>query len=765
MNWKWMVIFMIGLLILGTAVFFGGSFGAKVNQLSYSEFRQLYDQGLVVTNDNRRPLEVVTRDTIYIASIRGWLLPKPVIDPNAPKKSESFQVPIDLTLHQKALRELFGDDIRIIHAAQANTPDESSAVRQITLADFRRYHAMGQIKRDDVSAPLQIVVGKNSASWISGVREWSEAVAPATADKKTDVTDLGNRFEVKVDTLMQAEQLSELLTAGAKRINETNTVGNAVMTFLPILLVVGLLFFLFRQQMKSAGRGAMNFGRSKARLISADRNKVTFKDVAGIQEAKEELQEIVEFLRDPKKFQKLGGNIPKGVLMVGSPGTGKTLLARAIAGEADVPFFSISGSDFVEMFVGVGASRVRDMFEQGRKNAPCLIFIDEIDAVGRHRGHGMGGGHDEREQTLNQMLVEMDGFDSQEGVIIIAATNRPDVLDPALLRPGRFDRQVTVSLPDVNGREEILRVHVRKIKLAAAVDLGVIARGTPGFSGAELANLINEAALLAARKGLSAVTLAEMEEARDKVRWGRERRSLAMSDKEKIGTAWHEAGHAFLNVVLPHCHPLHKVTIIPRGPYLGATMYLPDGDKYSTQKKEALDNLVMTMGGRIAESFHSDDISNGASGDIRQATNLARQMVCEWGMSEKLGMVGYNEGDGPVFLARDMGRARDYSEATAQAIDAEIKLLIDNAYTKAEKLLNDHRDKVALIANALLEFETLDASHVRDLVETGEMKNPPPSPKPPPIPDNLVSHDAPRSIDKEPLNGGALPPDVVGAPA
>jgi cell division protease FtsH len=340
------------------------------------------------------------------------------------------------------------------------------------------------------------------------------------------------------------------------------------------------------------------------------------------------VQELVEFLKDPKKFQKLGGRIPKGILMVGSPGTGKTLLARAIAGEADVPFFSISGSDFVEMFVGVGASRVRDMFEQGKKSAPCLMFIDEIDAVGRHRGHGMGGGHDEREQTLNQLLVEMDGFDTQEGVIIIAATNRPDVLDPALLRPGRFDRQVTVSLPDVNGREEILRVHVKKIKLAANTDLATIARGTPGFSGAELANLVNEAALLAARKGLTAVTLAEMEEARDKVRWGRERRSLAMSDKEKIGTAWHEAGHAYLNMVLPHTHPLHKVTIIPRGPYLGATMYLPDGDKYSTQKKEALANLIVTMGGRIAEGFHSDDVSNGASGDIRQATSLARNMVC-----------------------------------------------------------------------------------------------------------------------------------------
>jgi cell division protease FtsH len=453
--------------------------------------------------------------------------------------------------------------------------------------------------------------------------------------------------------------------------------------------------------------------------------------------------------------------------MVGSPGTGKTLLARAIAGEADVPFFSISGSDFVEMFVGVGASRVRDMFEQGRKHAPCLIFIDEIDAVGRHRGHGMGGGHDEREQTLNQLLVEMDGFDTQEGVIIIAATNRPDVLDPALLRPGRFDRQVTISLPDVNGREEILRVHVKKIKLAAGVDLSKIARGTPGFSGAELANLINEAALLAARRGLSAVTLDEMEEARDKVRWGRERRSLAMSDKEKIGTAWHEAGHAYLNMVLPHTNPLHKVTIIPRGPYLGATMYLPDGDKYSTQKKEALANLIVTMGGRIAEGFHSDDVSNGASGDIRQATSLARHMVCEWGMSDKLGMIEYGEGDGPVFLGRgDMGgRRANYSEHTAKAIDEEIKRFIDEAYEIATRILNEGRDKVELIAKALLEFETLDAVHLKDIIDFGEMRNPPSAPKPPPVPDELKKKPSAKPAEEDRPEGPGPIPGAVGAPA
>jgi len=391
--------------------------------------------------------------------------------------------------------------------------------------------------------------------------------------------------------------------------------------------------------MKMSGRGAMSFGKSKAKLLSQDRDKVTFKDVAGIQEAKEELWEIVEYLRDPRKFQKLGGNIPKGILMVGSPGTGKTLMARAIAGEADVPFFTISGSDFVEMFVGVGASRVRDMFEQGKKSAPCLIFIDEIDAVGRHRGHGMGGGHDEREQTLNALLVEMDGFDTQEGVIIIAATNRPDVLDPALLRPGRFDRQVTVALPDVKGREQILGVHVKKIKIAADVDLAVIAKGTPGFSGAELANLINEAALLAVRRDLKAVTLSELEEARDKVRWGRERRSLALSEKEKENTAYHEAGHAILNVLLDHTDPLHKVTIIPRGPSLGSTMFLPSEDKFNYRKKELLAQLIVLMGGRVAEEIVFGDVTNGAMGDIRMATNITRSMICEWGMSEDLGMI------------------------------------------------------------------------------------------------------------------------------
>ncbi len=542
---------------------------------------------------------------------------------------------------------------------------------------------------------------------------------------------------------------------------ESNLLASTLLGFLPILLFLVILYFFFRSQIKMAGKGALNFGKSKARMLSQEKNRITFKNVAGVEEAKEEVQELVEFLKDPKKFQKLGGRIPKGVLMVGPPGTGKTLIARAIAGEADVPFFSISGSDFVEMFVGVGASRVRDMFEQGRKNAPCLIFIDEIDAVGRHRGHGLGGGHDEREQTLNQLLVEMDGFDTQDGVIIIAATNRPDVLDPALLRPGRFDRQVTVTLPDVKGREAILKVHAKKVKLAEDVDLAKIARGTPGYSGAELANVLNEAALLAARKGLKAITHRELEEARDKVRWGKERRTLAMSDREKTSTAWHEAGHALLNVLLEHTHPLHKVTIIPRGPYLGATMYLPEGDKYSTQQKEALDSLVVIMGGRIAEEMFTDDISNGAAGDIKQATALARRMVCEWGMS-RLGMVSFHEGNDHIFLGRDLGRPREYSEETARQIDSEVKRLIDEAFQRAKDLLEKNRDKVRLIAEALLEYETLDASHIEEIVKYGEIKNPPINEsKPPPLPPEPAaetgSEELPRPERELPGGGLAAP--------
>jgi cell division protease FtsH len=499
----------------------------------------------------------------------------------------------------------------------------------------------------------------------------------------------------------------------------------------PFLLFVALLYFIFIRQIKLAGKGAMSFGKSRARLLSRERNKVTFKDVAGIEEAKEEVEEIVDFLKDPKRFQKLGGRIPKGVLMVGPPGTGKTLLAKAIAGEADVPFFSISGSDFVEMFVGVGASRVRDMFEQGKKNAPCLIFIDEIDAVGRSRFSGIGGGHDEREQTLNALLVEMDGFDTQEGVIIIAATNRPDVLDPALLRPGRFDRQIVIDMPDLNGREQILRVHARDVKIAKNVDLRVIARGTPGFSGADLANLINEAALLAARRGKKDIGMEELEEARDKVRWGRERRSRVLDEKDKKITAYHEAGHALVMHLLPETEPLHKVTIIPRGTaYLGATMQLPEKDKYTEGKKALLAQIAGMMGGRIAEEIIFGDITSGAYSDIKQATHIARLMVCEWGMSEKLGPVAFEQREDMMFLAREITRSQNYSEATAQEIDREVRRIIEEQYARAKDLILANKDKLIALAEALLEYETLDLQHITEIIESGKLQNPPARPRP-----------------------------------
>ena len=533
--------------------------------------------------------------------------------------------------------------------------------------------------------------------------------------------------KAKLTEKMQDELLPP---AGKLEVSETNPMLlNMIWTVAPFLLIGVLFWFFFIRQIKMAGKGALSFGKSKAKMLAKERNKTMFKDVAGIEEAIEEVSELVEFLKDPKKFQRLGGRIPKGVLMVGPPGTGKTLLAKAIAGEADASFFSISGSDFVEMFVGVGASRVRDMFEQARRTTPCLVFIDEIDAVGRSRGHGLGGGNDEREQTLNALLVEMDGFDTQEGIIIIAATNRPDVLDPALMRPGRFDRQVVVNLPDVRGREGILKVHAKNVKLMPNVDLSIIARGTPGYSGAELANLLNEAALLAARLNKKGVGMEELEEARDKVRWGRERRSLAMTDEEKKNTAWHEAGHALVNVMLEHTHPLHKVTIIPRGQSLGSTMQLPEKDILSRRRKEMLDDIAVTMGGRIAEEIMSGDISTGAAMDIQQATNMARAMVCQYGMSDKVGMVQYGSDDEFVFLGREMARSKGYSESTAREIDEEIKHIIDAGYKTAQDILFNHRSKLELIAGALLEYETLDRAQVEEIVKTGKFTPPPPKPQ------------------------------------
>ena len=484
-----------------------------------------------------------------------------------------------------------------------------------------------------------------------------------------------------------------------------------------MLLLIGIWIF-FMRQMQAGGGKAMGFGKSKARLLTEKSGRVTFEDVAGIDEAKQELEEIVEFLKDPHKFQRLGGKIPKGCLLVGPPGTGKTLLARAIAGEANVPFFTISGSDFVEMFVGVGASRVRDMFEQGKKNAPCIIFIDELDAVGRHRGAGLGGGNDEREQTLNQLLVEMDGFESNEGVILIAATNRPDVLDPALLRPGRFDRQVMVPNPDILGREKILKVHMRKVPLGTDVDARVIARGTPGFSGADLANLVNEAALLAARMGKRLVSMAEFEAAKDKVMMGAERRSMVMTDDEKRLTAYHEAGHAIVGLHVPKHDPLHKVTIIPRGRALGLTMSLPERDRYSYSKLELESRIAMTFGGRIAEElvFGFDNITTGAGNDIKQATDMARRMVTEYGFSEKLGPLRYTDNEEEVFLGHSVTQHKNVSDATAKLIDDEIRQLIDNGEVTARKVLTEHRDELEKLAVALLEYETLSGDEVAALL-------------------------------------------------
>ena len=496
---------------------------------------------------------------------------------------------------------------------------------------------------------------------------------------------------------------------------QTSWYMSILISWFPMLLLLGIWIF-FMRQMQAGGGKAMSFGKSKARLLNDTKNKTTFKDVAGVDEAKEELHEIIEFLKEPQKFSKLGGKIPKGVLLIGPPGTGKTLLARAISGEANVPFFSISGSDFVEMFVGVGASRVRDLFEQGKKNSPCIIFIDEIDAVGRHRGAGLGGGHDEREQTLNQLLVEMDGFENNEGVILLASTNRPDVLDPALLRPGRFDRQVTVGRPDVKGRVGILKVHTSTVPLTDEVDLKVIARGTPGFTGADLANLVNEAALLAARDDKKAVAMVDFEEAKDKVMMGVERRSMVISDKEKKNTAYHESGHALVAALLPGTDPIHKVTIIPRGRALGVTMQLPMDEQHTYQRNYLFSSLAILMGGRCAEEICLGEMTTGAGNDIERATEMARKMVCEWGMSDKMGPLTYGSKEEQVFLGKDMSSQKNFSDQTAKLIDQEVKTLVMDGYTRATDLLKNNRDVLEKMAQALLERETLDGQDIKDII-------------------------------------------------
>lgn len=551
----------------------------------------------------------------------------------------------------------------------------------------------------------------NETRQITGVKRTGETFSTTIAYYDNDLISDLLKYDVTIIGEKPAEQ--SLLTS-------------IFISWFPMLLLIGVWIFFMRQMQGGGGRGAMSFGKSKARLLGEDQIKTTFADVAGCDEAKEEVVELVDFLRDPSKFQKLGGKIPKGVLMVGPPGTGKTLLAKAIAGEAKVPFFTISGSDFVEMFVGVGASRVRDMFEQAKKSAPCIIFIDEIDAVGRQRGAGLGGGHDEREQTLNQMLVEMDGFEGHEGIIVIAATNRPDVLDPALLRPGRFDRQVVVGLPDIRGREQILKVHMRKVPIGDNVEASVIARGTPGFSGADLANLVNEAALFAARANRRVVTMEEFDKAKDKIMMGTERRSMVMSEDEKAMTAYHEAGHAIVGRLVPEHDPVYKVSIIPRGRALGVTMYLPEQDRVS-HSKQHLESMVSSLfGGRLAEAiiYGDDKVTTGASNDIERATDIARKMVTQWGLSSKMGPMLYAEEEGEVFLGRSVAQAKNMSDDTAKAIDAEIKAVIDRNYERAQNILMENLDILHAMKDALMKYETIDAKQIDDLMARTDVREP-----------------------------------------
>ncbi|HSR69147.1 MAG TPA: ATP-dependent zinc metalloprotease FtsH [Acidobacteriota bacterium] len=591
---------------------------------------------------------------------------------------------------------------QLLASMNSGSPEELSYTR------FMEYVEEGAIKSDP-SNPVKIEGNRVEGYYVNPSSPETDGQPFKAYIPADGAADVGNQLRDKGAFVQFADQ------------DEGGWMVFFLTSWFPILLFVGFWIFLMRQ-MQAGGNRALSFGRSRARLTTNQQKKVTFKDVAGVDEAKEELQEIVEFLKEPQKFQKLGGRIPKGVLLIGPPGTGKTLLARAIAGEANVPFFSISGSDFVEMFVGVGASRVRDLFEQGKKHAPCIIFIDEIDAVGRHRGAGLGGGHDEREQTLNQLLVEMDGFESNEGVILIAATNRPDVLDPALLRPGRFDRQVVVSLPDIRGREGILKVHTRRIPLNDSVDLSVLARGTPGFSGAQLANMVNEAALIAARHNRKAVIMYDFEEAKDKVLMGKERRSMIMSEDEKRNTAYHEAGHALVAYILPEADPLHKVTIIPRGRAMGVTMQLPEEDKYNYSREYMQNRLAILLAGRIAEEEFLNTCTTGASDDFKRVTELSRRMVCEWGMSEEMGPLTYGRKEEQIFLGRDIQTQQDYSEATAIKIDTEVRNLVNKGYQEARSILREHKDGLVRLAEALLQYETLNGKEIEAAIKGESIK-------------------------------------------
>ena len=735
-NWGVMILMTVIVGILMVAFVFDGALASPGRVISLEQFTKDYKGGKVVLNQPKEfPIEV----TLDASSSEGVITAFEYRNlPQFPKAA--FYMPFTDSDEVRSLCNRFG----ITTTTRVETTPQALELQGDRIWSTEEFARMGAEGRIITSASSPVIYEASGQGVIVG----EYRLAPIN---KAELKDL-EPVRVEFNPAFQGEQVRNLLGNKVRYIVESNTWSMFLMNVLPFAIVLLLLFFFFRAQSGGPG-GAMKFARSRARLLDPNQNKVTFKDVAGISEAKEEVWEIVEFLRNPQKFRNLGGTIPKGVLMVGPPGTGKTLLARAIAGEAGVPFYTISGSDFVEMFVGVGASRVRDMFAEAKKHSPCLIFIDEIDAVGRHRGHGVGGGHDEREQTLNALLVEMDGFTANENVIVIAATNRVDVLDPALLRPGRFDRQVTVNLPDAAGREQILRVHARKVKLSPDVDLGPIARATTGFSGAELANLVNEAALIAARHNKPTVQQADLEEAREKVRWGRERRSLEISDKEKYMTAVHEAGHAvcLLKTALAKSLPLHKVTIIPRGPALGVTMMLPDEDKHSEYKSELLDYIVMAMGGRCAELVVFGDVSGGARGDIHQATSIARKMVCVYGMSEKLGPIEYGTNHNEVFLARDISQTtRNFSEHTAQIIDEEIQRIVTENYNRAVTILTENQDRLKLIADKLIEFETLSGKQVAELLETGEMSDPPVRQLPPPMP---MDEDAPTDLqtpDDEP---------------
>lgn len=732
-NWGLWVLLAVIAAILAFALIAPGSLNGGVKKQTLPEFRAAYAKGLIVRDKKNAPIDVILSETSPDGTIYAYMYPD---SSRVSIEEKNFYMPFSV---EDKIKGVFNELGMTRVAPPVESLPSTEGFEKITIETFKALGTEGRLQNAQGELPEIYYDGEKGlvkGTYIIRKRPALDAKSKAALE----------RVEVPFSREFQGDEVRELLGNDASFMTESSFWRTMIFYVFIIGLFAFLIFFSFRARDAGGPRSAMNFAKSRARLQDPKNNRVTFKDVAGISEAKEEVWEIVEFLRDPKKFRNLGGTIPKGVLMVGPPGTGKTLLARAIAGEAEVPFYTISGSDFVEMFVGVGASRVRDMFNEAKKHSPCLIFIDEIDAVGRHRGHGVGGGHDEREQTLNALLVEMDGFSSNENVIVIAATNRVDVLDPALLRPGRFDRQVVVNLPDVHGREQILAVHARKIKMDPSVDLNPIARATAGFSGAELANLINESALIAAQKNLTCVTQAELEEAREKVRWGRERRSLSLSEAEKKNTAVHEAGHAICLLKLPlhKTMPLHKVTIIPRGPALGVTMMLPEEDKHNEYKSELLDSIVVAMGGRVAEEITFGDVSGGAMGDIRMATNTARKMVCSYGMSDKLGPVEYGSHHSEVFLARDLGQnTKTYSEHTAQIIDAEIQKIVDDGYQRARQILGDNKERLELIAAALTEYETLSGEQISDLLEKGVMSNPPPKEVPPPLPDE---EDAPTDL-------------------